>query len=144
MNIKRITKLINDMPNGATKAQFKRDLLGNEFNTIKELPMTKRQPYTHSAKCHIEYYHDILSRRVDYDLRKDDRPPPYEVGDTIILHEHSVVKDAPMGNQCRVVIVSAKRSRLGLKAGYVALGLKLIGGKPLVKIDAHGMRGMGE
>jgi hypothetical protein len=104
----------------------------------------KHKPHTHHAKCHIEYYADIISRRVNYDLRKDDRLPPYEAGDTIVLHEHSVVADKPTGNRCRVLILSARRSRPGLKTGYVGLSLKLIGGVIDNHEDDHGLKGLGE
>jgi len=106
--------------------------------------MTKRKPFTHHCKSHIEFYADIISRRVDYDLRKDDREPPYDVGDTIVLHEHSIIKDAPTGHKCRVLITSAKRSRPGLKTGYVGLGLKLISGAPLGATEHKHMGGLGE
>lgn len=79
----------------------------------------------HDLKCWPEYFNAIMEGRKDFELRKDDRP--FNVGDTLVLHEYS--PSSPRGYTGHrieriVKYILRDASQFGLQPGYCIMGLK--------------------
>jgi hypothetical protein len=42
---------------------------------------------THRVKSHPEHFADAISGRKPFEIRRDDRSPPYQTGDLVMLQE---------------------------------------------------------
>ena len=56
---------------------------------------------THWLKVWSEYYDDVASGRKPFEVRVDDRTPPYEVGDTLILADWTKTKESMLDGNAR-------------------------------------------
>jgi len=61
-----------------------------------KLEILRRQ--THRVKSHPEHFAAALSGRKTFEIRQDDRSPPYQTGDVVILQEW-VAPDHPSGRE---------------------------------------------
>ena len=77
---------------------------------------------THLLKITPEYYEDVRTKGKRFEVRKDDRVPRYEVGDTLVLQEY---KDgAYTGKEIFVRVNYIYRGEIGLQSGYCVLGFE--------------------
>lgn len=81
----------------------------------------------HNLKCKEEYFEEILKKRKNFEIRKDDRDPRFEPGDLLILTEvkESITGELwPTGRICAREVTYVLRDFEGLAPGYCALGIK--------------------
>lgn len=84
----------------------------------------------HELKIRPEYFEKIISGEKTFELRADDRNPPFTAGDKIILKEY--VNDSwslhpepsYTGREWRGIITYVLRNFSGLEDGFCIFGIK--------------------
>jgi hypothetical protein len=77
----------------------------------------------HELKCWPEFFAAILSGEKTFELRKDDRQPPFRVGDTLWLREWRRSTQTYTGREL-CVTVTYVLAGFGLEHGYAAMGFE--------------------
>lgn len=80
----------------------------------------------HELKCDPFPYTNIVDGHKTFELRRDDRPGGFKVGDTIRLREHDPISRRYLGPWARLEIVHVLRAFHGLQAGYAILGIRVL------------------
>lgn len=75
----------------------------------------------HDLKCWPKFYDAILNGTKTFELRADDRSPPFEVGDELVLREYE--PPAYTGRAARAVVTYVLRGFPGLASGFCILGI---------------------
>jgi hypothetical protein len=78
---------------------------------------------THELKSWPEYFGPISHCIKNFDLRKDDRTPPYEVGDVVVFEEFRSGVGEYTGATATRRIIYILRNFDGLMPGYCILGI---------------------
>lgn len=81
----------------------------------------------HILKCEEEYFEAQRKKLKNFEIRRDDREPAFEVGDLIILDEVKTAIDGtvwPTGRSLAREITYVLREFEGLEPGYCAIGTK--------------------
>lgn len=82
-----------------------------------------RQPITHEVKAHPESFNRIISRRGEFDIRKNDRADRYNTGDTLRLREWLPNERRYTGRVAIAKVRDIIWAHTGLTAGYIAMGI---------------------
>ncbi len=69
---------------------------------------------------------DALGNGKDFELRKDDRSPPFESGDRLLLREWGTGMVGYTGRKKFARVVYTLRDHVGLDPGYVILGIRVL------------------
>lgn len=77
----------------------------------------------HEVKILPKFFNDIVYGSKNFELRKDDRPGGYQVGDTLKLNEYSLTKGFT-GRWFTAEITYKIKDFDGLVKGYCILGIK--------------------
>jgi hypothetical protein len=75
----------------------------------------------HKLKCWPEFFEQIMNGSKTFELRKDDRQPPYRYGDTLWLREWRRGTQTYTGREVRVRVTYVL-SGWGLEKDYVCMG----------------------
>lgn len=87
----------------------------------------------HELKIDKEIFFEVLNNRKKVELRRDDRDPPFAIGDVLRLRATRYTGDEmregkPLeytGDQCaRVVTHIIRGERYGMKDGFVAMSMR--------------------
>lgn len=80
---------------------------------------------THDLKTWPRYWSDVNAGRKTFEIRQDDRG--FAVGDLLLLREWDPSTDLYTGNWClvRVTYLMAANEDLGLRSGFVLMGIEL-------------------
>jgi len=78
---------------------------------------------THELKAWPEFYDAILKGDKRFELRKDDRMPPFKVGDTLRLREWTWATGDFTGRELSMNVTYLLRGRPWLAPGYVAMSV---------------------
>jgi Domain of unknown function (DUF3850) len=74
-------------------------------------------------KCWPGYYPDVAQGRKPFEVRRDDRVPPFHEGDTLLLREWGEDRGYT-GRECkRLITYVLPGDQFGVEAGYCVLGL---------------------
>lgn len=83
--------------------------------------------YTHERRLSRRWYDDIANGTKRWELRRNDRPDGYRIGDLMRLAEHDTsMNRVPTGRTLVVRITSVVTDVDGLESGYVLLGIVLV------------------
>jgi len=81
---------------------------------------------THWLKVWSEYYDDVVSGRKPFEVRVDDRTPPYEVGDTLILADWDKDERKYVGRECEKEVTYVLRDPQFVLPDHCIMGIKEI------------------
>lgn len=87
---------------------------------MSDAPLTTHPPHLHSLKCWPGYFEDIVLGRKTFDLRKNDRPGGFQVGDILRIREWGTDRGYT-GNETRQEITYLLDGFAGLERGYCLL-----------------------
>jgi len=79
---------------------------------------------THALKTWPQYFNQVVSGDKTFELRKNDRD--FKAGDIVLLQEYNADSEKYTGNEWTGIItyILSDAEPLGLKCGYVILGIK--------------------
>lgn len=78
----------------------------------------------HTLKIQSEYFEAVRSGKKRFEVRKDDRTPRYEVGDTLLLEE--ITADGTYtGRDVSVLVDYVYRGPIGLQDEYCIMSIRL-------------------
>lgn len=82
----------------------------------------------HELKLSSLWFNDVAEGRKTFELRKNDRPSGFRVGDELKLVEINWVSTLPTGRELLVVVeyVLGGDDVPGILPGYVALGIRVV------------------
>jgi ParB family chromosome partitioning protein len=82
----------------------------------------------HELKLSGMWFNDVAEGRKTFELRKNDRPSGFRVGDELLLAESNWVSGVVTGRSVLVVVdyVLGGDDVPGLQPGYVALGIRVV------------------
>ena len=83
-----------------------------------------RQVVEHELKCWPEFFSAILTGEKTFELRKDDRQPPFRAGDVLWLREWRRGDKEYTGRDLRLTVTYVL-SGFGLERGYAVMGFQL-------------------
>lgn len=76
---------------------------------------------THTLKIWPEWYDDVINRRMEFQVREDDRD--YQQGDTLRLCLYDPKAAKFMGPVAKARVGCVFRNVFGVKSGYVVMGI---------------------
>ena len=77
----------------------------------------------HYLKILPEYFEAVANGRKMYEVRKNDRPHPYAVGDTLVLKEWNDEVGEYTGRSVTVCVTHILDDAKFVKHGYIIMGL---------------------
>lgn len=80
-------------------------------------------PWDHDLKCADKFFLDVCQRQKRFEIRKDDRPGGYQVGQRLLLRE--VNKNKEYSGRWAVVRVTYK-TKFEQKPGFCVLSIALV------------------
>ena len=82
--------------------------------------------YQHKLKIWPRYYKDVLSGAKTFEYRKDDRDPPYRLGDLLVLQEWSPEEQGYSGESVTVTVTYIVRGDIDgiVPPGFCIMGIK--------------------
>lgn len=84
--------------------------------------------YLHRLKIWPKYFKDVLSGAKTFEFRKDDRDPPYRLGDGLVLEEWSPEHQGYSGESVTVIvsyIIRGDEDDSGsIPPGYCIMGIR--------------------
>lgn len=86
----------------------------------------------HELKCWPEFFGPVSGGEKTFELRRDDRDPPYMTADVLRLREWLPADATYTGRECRkrVTYTLGAASHLGLAPGHVIMGLADVPDRP--------------
>ena len=78
----------------------------------------------HELKSWPEYFEPVLAYKKDFDLRRDDREPRFEVLDVVVLKEYDPKARVYTGRECfrQIRYILRDAEQVGLPEGFCILG----------------------
>jgi hypothetical protein len=85
--------------------------------------MTATSVREHELKCWPAYFKDVLRGDKNFEVRPDDRTPPFHVGDTLVLREWDERNGYSGDKLWRRITYILPGDQFGIEAGYCVMGL---------------------
>ena len=78
---------------------------------------------THDLKTLPEFFNSLLNGEKSFELRRNDRIPPFKVGDTLRLREWTFTTGDFTGRELSMKVTYLVSGRPWLASGYVCMSL---------------------
>lgn len=83
-----------------------------------------KQPFHHHLKTWTEPFNATNNRRKRHEYRKDDREPPFVVGDVLVLEEYDPITDKFSGKKIKRTVTYISRGPIfGIPDGYAVMSI---------------------
>lgn len=92
----------------------------------ESLREARPKPHAHELKTWPAYFEDILRGDKNFEVRRDDRRPPFRVGDALIMREWDERSGYSGDKLWRRITYVLPGDQFGIEAGYCVLGLGLM------------------